>query len=442
MELNNREISFLIWAATFFCFASLKGEVREAFGRVFYALFQKKIVLSLTLAAIWITACIWALAQIGIWGSDNLKSTLVWAAAFAFVTMFDVSRISEDNTYFRKTVRDTINATVAVTFIAELYTYSLTVELLMIPLLTMAALMQVMAKNNPEQAPVEKLSTAVLVIAGFSYLGHGIYQATTNFQDFMTWFNFREFINPILLSLLFLPFLYLFSIYVTYESNILRLHWLIKDNALRRYATCQAAIKFRFDLDLLRRWARELTVCQPSTRDEIRESINRIKLRKARERHPHHVDKKDGWSPSIAKNFLIAISLSTHDYHPSYDGMWFANSSMVELGGGFLPNNIAYYVEGDEQAAKRLKIILNINHPIDCADSESHFQNACDKLFNMAIGEIPHNLHEQIRGFQELYFVHLGRRIRLTKKDFMGGVNSGYSRILTIDHSPDYQSAI
>lgn len=38
----------------------------------------------------------------------NLKSTLVWSVTFAFVTMLNVNRITEENTFFRKTARDTV----------------------------------------------------------------------------------------------------------------------------------------------------------------------------------------------------------------------------------------------------------------------------------------------------------------------------------------------
>lgn len=289
MDLNNREIAFLVWAAVFIGYISRKKTTREAFVGLIRAFLNPKIVGSLALMALWIGLCVYALAFIEWWNLENLKSTLVWSMTFAFVTMLDVNRITEESAFFRKTATDVVSATVVVTFIAELYSFSLFVELLLLPFLAFVTALQVISEHEPKHAAAHKLSSAVLIIAGMSYFSHGIYRAITNFDDFSTWENVREFFVPILLSFLFLPFIYAMSVFVSYEMNMTRLRWPLKDDGLRRYAAREAMMRFRFDLEGLRRWTRNVAILRPSTPEEIRSSIAEVLLQKQRERNPPDV---------------------------------------------------------------------------------------------------------------------------------------------------------
>ena len=50
--------------------------------------------------------------------------------------------------------------------------------------------------------------------------------------------------------------------------------------------------------------------------------------------------------------------------------MWGADSSYLEIGSGILPNNIAYYIDGTEKAAKKLKLKMNINLPEEATEEQ------------------------------------------------------------------------
>ncbi len=440
MDLNNRELAFLVWAAVFIGYISTKKTTRQAFGGLIRAFLNPKVVSSLALMALWIGLCVYALAFIGWWSLGNLKSTLIWSVTFAFVTMLDVNRITEESAFFRKMARDTVSATVVVTFIAELYSFSLFVEFLLIPFLAFVTVFQVLSERKPEHAAVHKLSSAILIIAGLLYFSHGIYGAAKNLDDFSTWNNLREFFVPIFLSLLFLPFIYAMSIFVSYEMNVSLLRWPLKDHRLRHYAARQAMMRFRFDLEGLRRWTRNVAILRPSTREEIRNSIAEVLLQKQRERKPPEVSPERGWSPYAATMFLAGNGLTTNDYHRIDGGLWIASSKMVELDEDTLmPDNLTYSVEGDEYAAKRLKIELNVNNQSRSAASESRFLASCKALLQVAIGEIPPELPDQICGADTMNSIVQGRRVRMAKEDFINRAFNGYSRTLTIDQDPDYR---
>ena len=106
------------------------------------------------------------------------------------------------------------------------------------------------------------------------------------------------------------------------------------------------------------------------------------------ERNPPKVDKLDGWSPYEAKDFLIKEGIKTGYYHPEscIKINWFCASDSFELGGGFIKNKIDYYVEGDSNFAKSLKLILHIK-AIEYANSaHNKFLSLVKVLMNKALG--------------------------------------------------------
>lgn len=190
--------------------------------------------------------------------------------AFAFVTMMDISRISGDDTYFKKTIRDTINMTVVVTFIAEAYSFSLLIELIILPIISIVAMMQAVSSRSEEHVQIHKLCTGILTSAGLVYIGYGIFRAVTDLGGFATIETFLELTVPITLSILFLPFIYLMSVFVTYENRFIGLQWSIKDKSLLRYSKLKAIFSFGFNLELLRRWVREIQLRQPTNRAQVK----------------------------------------------------------------------------------------------------------------------------------------------------------------------------
>ena len=57
---------------------------------------------------------------------------------------------------------------------------------------------------------------------------------------------------------------------------------------------------------------------------------------------------------------MLNEGLETGYYHPTVPEEWFASSPFIELGNDLIPNNISYYVDGNESTAKSLKLMLNV----------------------------------------------------------------------------------
>ncbi|MCS4307060.1 hypothetical protein M2404_001385 [Rheinheimera pacifica] len=441
MELSNRELSALIWTAAIlvYIFFKDKGDnIAKSFKLLVRAFFSPQIMVVVLCAALWIILCLLGLHYVDIWTTANLKTTILWSFAFAFLTLMDVNRISEDNTYFKKTIRDTVNVTAIITFIAEAYSFPLFAELVLFPFLFCVTAMHVMSGKKKEHASVHSLMSGMLVTVGCAYIGYGIYMAATDFEDFATWSNLCEFFIPIILSLLFLPYLYLISILVSYELIWVSLRFALKDASLRRYAMLQATIRFRFDLEGLRRWKRNVGAYPPESREGILNAISEVKKYQKRERSPSNVSPDAGWCPIAATGFLLSENLKTSDYHRTYDDEWWASSTYLTINEESLfSSNIAYYISGDKQAVKRLKLVLNVNNNEDSEVAEARFHQVCEVLFLSSIGDASSEVLERISHGDDIDTEVHGRRVRLRKEAFVNTSRGGYSRTMTIDYSPD-----
>ncbi|RBA23827.1 hypothetical protein [Herminiimonas fonticola] len=434
MNLSNRELSTLIWLAVFTTWVMLNASVRSSIPPLIRAICQGKVLASLLLAGLWIILSTTILKEVGLWNWENLKTTLVWALTFGFVTFFNLSRISEDHAYFKKTTRDIFRVTVAITFIMELYSFPMIVELLLVPFLALFTALSVFTERKPEYAVAHKISFSVLVTAGCFYLLNGLYQAINDFTAFASIANLREFTVPLFLSLLYLPFIYFLKIYMAYESGAPRITSSITDKKLQLYAKRKAITSFALDTQLIELWTHELYKDSLTSKAQVLKSIQALKDKKYAEAHPPVVAREDGWSPYLARLFCSDDGLVAGNYRPQFDEKWFANSPMLELSSDdILPNNIAYYIEGDEHCAKKLTIKLNVNTFPNKLESEKYFQDLCVTLLKAAKVEsdsVTETLGVNKKGQKDIFTnTH---RISLIKENFKKK-HRGYSQIFVIE---------
>jgi hypothetical protein len=222
------------------------------------------------------------------------------------------------------------------------------------------------------------------------------------------------------LSFLLLPFIQVLHIYTTYEALFIHLERAFLDKDLRCYAKRRAILAFGPSNVLLNRWKRHIFVHRPKDRSDIDCSIREILNVRQRERHPHDVARSEGWSPYLARDFLRKDGFVTSDYHRAYDE-WFASSPYKELGDGIMRDYVAYYIEGDEIVAKRLKLVLHVNNPKNSRDSRSQFRQLAQTLTDAAIGG--HQLPNETDDFEMRAD---GKQLVMRRTGWKGGIVGGY----------------
>ena len=276
------------------------------------------------------------------------------------------------------------------------------------------------------------IATTLLILLSLLMLGNSSYHIITGFGDFATSYTAREFTLPMLLTAMFLPFLYGLYVYVTYERVFNSLDFSIKNLALRKYTRRRLINGFRLDTAGLEKWRRHVAIFEPKDKVGIDASIREIKQARMREKRPYRVPPALGWLPNHATQFLAGAGLPTNDYHRGHGG-WWANSRHLDLGDALLPSNLAYYVEGEEFAVSKLKLIMNVNVPSEADPAYEQFFQVITKLTNAAIpGALRNGKELEIRT-DDLPLLANGYALALRRIEWPNGIPGGHELVFTIE---------
>ena len=359
--LNNREISITVWLAVFAVWALSKKGIRSSFKTVVDAFSERAILIPFSLLVLHTLASIWLLKNIGLWESHQVKNAILWFISVAAVSFFRLPKIADDRNYFKKAITDNLKIIVLFEFVVTFYTFNLFLELLFVPFMALLGGLLAVSKMDDKYSQVEKILNKIVELIGVAIIVYTGYKLLADFDEFAQRQTFYDFTMPIALSVLLLPFIYALHVFLVYERIFMRMKFSIKDEKLGKYAKTTAIVKYHLNISALSRWADALSredIGNKFDIDELHKEIDRLR---AEEKNPPVVSFENGWSPYSVATILEKKGLKTGYYKKLYDNEWFASSPYLDIGDGILPNNIAYYIEGNKEAVTRLKIKMNIN---------------------------------------------------------------------------------
>lgn len=413
-----------------FAGCTLKKEIRHSILNVIKAFFQIKIITTIFILYTYLGIVVLILWCLKIWDFSQLKSTLIFSVAVGIASLFRLPNASDDTKFFRHWIDDNLKVIVLVEFIATFYTFNIIIEFILVPALVFIGGLLSAAEHNEKHKSVAHLINNLLSAFGLFLIVYAIYTAIKNPESFLSWQTFHDFYTPIILSFLLLPFVKIIHIYSVYEQVFATLGVMLENEELRSYAKHHAFFSFGPSIVLLNRWKRHIAIHRPQNRNDVDTSINEVLRAHKRELHPTEVSASDGWSPYTAKDFLHDSGLITGDYHRVHDD-WFASSPYKEIGDAPFPDNIAYYVEGDEKSVSRLKLILNVNNPQHPGESERQFRQLAQSLVDVAIA--PYPLPSEGNDFETLL---KNKRITMRTIKWEGGIPGGYEIQFRIENEP------
>ena len=431
--MSDREWASLAWLAGFIVWIACYKPTRLSLAHLLKTFFQLVFIVPLGIAAVYATGEIYFLYHFGWWSIDNLKTTTLWLVTFAFVTMFEVATAKNRKAGLGKITREVMSITVLLVFITELYSFPLPVELAVLPLTTAIFLIAEMAKLRPEHAAVAKLFSCLSVLIGLSYFGFSVWKSIEVGREAATWAVALEFMIPLLLSLGFLPFLYIWRTYVAYNDIFTTISIFGIDKSLVPYARWLAATRIRNDLDLLKRWRKSIQTARPADKTELKQTLMTLLALKERETAPPVVQPQQGWSPYLAIQFMAGMSIEAGYYHQGFEDEWIAQSPYREIGDSFgLKNNLAYYVDGTEQVATSVKIKLNVNDPTTAEFADDLFVMQAMHLLEQAVSfDAVERLKFQIASLAPFEAEIPYGTVSLKRDEFIG-IKGGYDRVFEI----------
>ncbi len=406
--------------------------VKGALKKLLSAFFVRQIQSVLLLMIIYMGIIIYALYEWDIWNTAQTKNTIFWCASVGFMSLFKLESIKKDRKFFKHSVLNNLKLLAVIQLVVNVYTFPLFVETLLVPIIATIGAMAAIADTDKKYAQVKSLLEIILSAFGLSVIIYAAYMLVIDFSQIAKEKTFYDFITPPLLTLLYFPFIFFMMIYSTYQQVFIRLRYSIKSNNIRLFAILYAVFVFNVRINLLERWEKHLVMNNINSHGELINSFRHIfRLLKA-EKFPMDVPFEIGWSPYAAKDFLLTEGLPTGYYSKSIDE-WFASSPMLEISGGMIPNNIAYYIEGTETIAKRLKIKLNVNDSSGSDAALQKFLSASATLVKKSLKkQISTAMQDAIVNTKSYFEEHDNKKITIQKEEWSKQAFAGYDIKLII----------
>lgn len=215
--LNNREIATLIWLAIITILGLSNKSIRESAKGVVKAFFQPVILAVVIVMLIYEGIITIPLFAIGLWFNLLYKELFIWVVGTGLVIVMNISK-AKDWKFFRNIVIEAVGLSVAIEFLIQQYSFSILVELIFLPVVVFIVMMSAVAGTRKDAHMVKKLFDFILSIIGFILLGRVIYFLVTDIGNFTTYENLMSFLLPIVLTIAFIPFIYLLAIFINYDS--------------------------------------------------------------------------------------------------------------------------------------------------------------------------------------------------------------------------------
>ena len=271
---NNREIALIFYLLIFIIWALAQKKIRKSFLSVIKAIIAWKILASIFALIIYVTLVVFGLLKIGLWDISLIKDTIYWTFGVGLVIMMSFDKALKEEHYFKNLVKENLKVLLIIEFIVGLYVFGIITEFILMPFVILFSMILGYTEVYKEHLQVHKLVKGLFGVLGTVYLIYSGYHIYSDFNGFATAGNLKTFLFPILMSILFLPFAYLYALLVHYETLFVRLGFFLKDKKLRRFAKWRIFLSVNFSILRLKRMTPGMLFNDCSTKNDIKEQIN------------------------------------------------------------------------------------------------------------------------------------------------------------------------
>jgi len=430
----------IFWAGVALLISLRSEEIRKSYVNILAVFASRRILTVMGLMCIYIIGMVYGLYRLNLWNEGLLKNTFIWSILSATIAVFQSNKAIEDGSYFRKTILESIGLMVFLEFVLNFYDFGLVFEFIAIPILATIGAMIGYLEAKKEHKEVKNIMWSILFIYLAIATTLTIKNITADYHSLVNCTAILELLQPPLMTILFLPFVYFLVVYFAYERAYVQIGRIFGPDLLR-VAKKTALREFGLDRLTMMRWISVVMTTDVKNVEELVKSVKTIKRAKEAEKAPEEVPYNEGWSPYVAKKYLLRQGILPGCYNPTYEGSWFAFSQPLSLDGEytFLGNRVSYSLKGTERFARKLKLTLDIDERATSAHAHEIFAVYCGILTHQALSaELPNNFLRSIIKGKNLKVKIEGSQVSLTRHDWAGNKLKAYELCFEIVH-PTYK---
>ncbi len=205
--LSNRESAIFVWFIIVSAFLLLSKTIRKSTLNLLKIFIEKKILLLIIGMLLYVSFEVFLLYLIKLWNISLIKDTILWIGGIAFVLLINSHK---DKFSFKKILCDNLKFIIIIGFLVNFYNLNFWIEFVLFPVLFILFWLAIVEK------PIKKIANFVLLLFGGFLIVFTIIQLVINFSDFVSYDTLQTFILPLALTLLYMPFIYLMTLYMKY----------------------------------------------------------------------------------------------------------------------------------------------------------------------------------------------------------------------------------
>ncbi len=219
---TNREIAVGIWLIIIIIYAFTKENVRKAFANIIKVAVSKKLFILYVIIYSYLGTMIFILYKIGFWNVNLIKDTCIWLIAIPVPALIKVNEMKEK--YFRMVLKDYISFSIIIEYIMGNYTFSILLEFILQPLILLFSLLVEIGEKFGATKETKKVARYIVFLIIIFFIFNSVKLAVQDYNNLLTFDSLREVILTPVLTIVYLPVLYLILVYMSYEMLFLRLN--------------------------------------------------------------------------------------------------------------------------------------------------------------------------------------------------------------------------
>ena len=144
---TNREIATGVWLLVALSFCLFLRDIPNRMWGVIKAALAGKLVILFGTFAVNVTGLCWVMSFLGIWNHDQVAATVLWFFLAGLALTGRTVTANEDQGYFKKIFLDNFRVAGVFEFLVVAYSFSLPVELVLVPSMAFFGLVERFLNN-------------------------------------------------------------------------------------------------------------------------------------------------------------------------------------------------------------------------------------------------------------------------------------------------------
>lgn len=267
---NNREIAIGLWVIVVIILLLWTKSAREFLKTVLPILFCKKFVVFYIAFLSYLAAVLYALNWAELWDLRLLKDTIFWVLFVELPLFIKTVDKADGAHFFRKLLKDNIAVAVIIEFFVGFWTFSLTVELIIVPATVFISAIYAIASSDKKHLSVKRFLEASFAVWGVVLLINAISCLFNSPRAFFNLYTLKLLLLPAVLLILNLPVVYGMALYNMYEQVFIRVKGVKKEQQKMKWQVlCFAGLSLSKVAAVRKNLPRTIVSCRTSEQLKI-----------------------------------------------------------------------------------------------------------------------------------------------------------------------------